>query len=354
MPNNSLFSIFCWAHKYIISSQFLFDRNILTSSTYFDRRENLIKISVAMATYNGAAFIEKQLDSIISQTLKPVEIVICDDGSTDDTLKIIRKYSKKTNIRLYQNDINLGYIKNFEKTMSLCTSPLIALSDQDDIWHHDKLKILSKEINGNLSVFSDMKLIDENDIIISESFESYQKIWFPEDPEIRHISLLWENYLTGCSCLIKKELFELCRPFPADLPHDHWLALGSSAAGKIKHIDSKLTFYRKHSANTIGAKKIKFSLRAYSNKIFSYFSSANRRTRRNGAKRRLQLIKLITGQFKEISVYISKFKIFNNYLNSLIESKIHFKAFFIYINNHRYFKYRKIRKLFFALSRLIE
>jgi len=314
----------------------------------------LIKISVAMASYNGKKFIKKQLDSILSQSLKPAEIIICDDGSTDDTVRIIRGYPAESNIRLVINDKNLGYIKNFEKAISLCSHPFIALSDQDDIWHIDKLKILTDEIGNNLAVFSDMTLIDDNDATISESFEKYQKIWFPKDNEIQHIALLWENYLTGCSCLIKKELFELCRPFPADLPHDHWLALGASAAGKIKHIDSKLTFYRKHSANTIGAKKNKFSLRSYSNKIFSYFSSANRRTRRNGAKRRLQLIKIITGQFKEISVYSSKFKIFENYLNSLIESKIHFRAFFIYINNNRYFKYRKIRKLLFALSRFIE
>jgi len=314
----------------------------------------LIKISAAMATYNGGRFLKKQLDSILSQSLKPSEIIICDDGSTDDTINIIRGYPAESNIRLLINDKNLGYIKNFEKAISLCSHPLIALSDQDDIWHKDKLRILSDEIGNNLAIFSDMTLIDDNDLPISESFENYQKIWFPENPEIRHISLLWENYLTGCSCLIKKELFEICRPFPCDLPHDHWLALGASASGKIKHIDLKLTFYRKHSANTIGAKKNKFSLIAYSAKILRFFSQDNRKIRASGAIRRQKLIETISARFGTISIYNDKFDVFTKYLDSLIKSTIHFRAFFIYIKHHKYFKYRNARKIFFSLSRLIE
>ena len=98
-------------------------------------------ISVALCTYNGAQFIREQLNSILCQTTNVDEIVICDDGSSDDTLSIINSYCSKTDIiRVYQNQDKLGVSKNFQKAIDLCHGDLIFLSDQDDIWQANKVQ----------------------------------------------------------------------------------------------------------------------------------------------------------------------------------------------------------------------
>ena len=100
-------------------------------------------ISIAMTTYNGAQFVQAQLRSILEQTRQPDEIIICDDGSRDDTVNIIRhvmETSGTDRIRLVENEENLGYIRNFYKAISLTKGDYIFLADQDDIWHREKLE----------------------------------------------------------------------------------------------------------------------------------------------------------------------------------------------------------------------
>ena len=100
-----------------------------------------LSISIALCTYNGERFLRKQLDSYIQQTRLPDELVICDDGSKDRTLEILEEFAAKApfSVRIYQNVQNLGWSKNFEKAINLCTGDLIALSDQDDEWLSHKL-----------------------------------------------------------------------------------------------------------------------------------------------------------------------------------------------------------------------
>ncbi|MCH5716822.1 glycosyltransferase [Niabella hibiscisoli] len=97
-------------------------------------------ISVALCTYNGAAFLQEQLDSILGQDLPPNEIIICDDGSTDDTLSILERYRQKypAIIKVIYNKQQLGSVKNFEKAINLCSGDIIFLCDQDDIWFPHK------------------------------------------------------------------------------------------------------------------------------------------------------------------------------------------------------------------------
>ena len=100
-------------------------------------------ISVAMATFNGEPYIQEQLDSIYNQTRKVDEIIIVDDCSTDSTVRVIEQYilsHKDIDIKLYKNEENLGYKKNFKKAISLCHGDYVFLSDQDDIWMTDKIE----------------------------------------------------------------------------------------------------------------------------------------------------------------------------------------------------------------------
>lgn len=108
-----------------------------------DKKE---KISVAMATYNGAEYLEEQLESIRTQTLPPDELIICDDRSKDNTVEVAKKYIQEHNLsdswKVYVNEENLGYADNFHKAAKLTTGDMIFFSDQDDTWRKDKIEIM--------------------------------------------------------------------------------------------------------------------------------------------------------------------------------------------------------------------
>jgi len=102
-------------------------------------------VSVALCTYNGAAYLGEQLDSIVAQSRPPDELVVCDDGSTDGTVGLLQAFVPEAPfpVRLYRNERNRGFAKNFERAISLCTGDFIALSDQDDVWKPEKLARLA-------------------------------------------------------------------------------------------------------------------------------------------------------------------------------------------------------------------
>ena len=126
-----------------------------------------MKFSVAMCTYNGAAYLEEQLDSIARQIRLPDELVVCDDNSSDESLRILRSFAARSAfpVRLHSNESNLGSTKNFEKAICLCSGDVIALADQDDVWHPEKLAILEREFSSTPDVglvFTDAEIVDEN------------------------------------------------------------------------------------------------------------------------------------------------------------------------------------------------
>ena len=101
-----------------------------------------LTISISMCTYNGARFLPEQLDCLANQSRQPDEVVICDDCSSDNTVEILNAWAESVpfSVKVVQNEKNLGYAQNFAKAISLCSSDVIFLSDQDDIWMPDKLE----------------------------------------------------------------------------------------------------------------------------------------------------------------------------------------------------------------------
>lgn len=212
-------------------------------------------ISIAMATYNGEKYLREQLDSILNQTYKNIEIIICDDNSSDDTVKIINEYKNvDTRISLYINQENKGYVKNFEQAISLCSGDYIALCDQDDIWLPEKLEILLNEIDSNSVIHSDAQLIDGNGNKIADSWTDY----YNKAKESNFMYYIFgENNITGCTCMIRKEIIDILLPFPNEFKfHDMWIALIGYGNGGIKYLDRQLMQYRLHADNVIGANKI--------------------------------------------------------------------------------------------------
>ena len=218
--------------------------------------DNLL-VSVAMATFNGERYLANQLDSILGQTYKNIEIIIVDDSSSDSTISIIHRYQNlHKNIRLTQNPLNLGIVKSFEIALNMCRGEYIALSDQDDVWFSYKIEKLLSSIGDCLLIHSDAVVVDEKMNVVSKTnFESRQKDKFKSE----FIDYLISNNVTGCTALFPKRLLDLALPIPEGFYiHDHYLALIASFYGSIKFLHEPLIYYRQHGSNSIGAKRPPF------------------------------------------------------------------------------------------------
>jgi glycosyltransferase involved in cell wall biosynthesis len=209
-------------------------------------------VSIAMTSFNGARYIQEQLDSIVSQTIPPAEIIISDDCSTDNTREIVSSYTlKESRIILLKNTQTLGFVKNFEKAISRCSEDYIALADQDDIWEPGKLEKLLANIGSSALIHSDASVIDSAGNNIHPSWSSFYKKNIGQ-PLLDHI--MQKNTITGCTTLFTRDLASLLLPFPEEVPfHDWWLALVAYRNGGISYCAEPLVRYRLHSANAIGA-----------------------------------------------------------------------------------------------------
>lgn len=207
-------------------------------------------ISVVMATYNGAQYLDAQLTSILAQSYSNFEVVIVDDASIDETVAIVNKYMQlHANISLYCNNTNLGYIKTFEKGMSLATGAFIALSDQDDIWQLNKLAVLFDAMNGYELVYSNSLLVDENGNSTGKKMSDIKN-------QINYTDCLMYTigaWAPGHAMLFKKELADRCMPFPAMVTHDFWLGFVAACRGEVHYVNLPLVDYRQHASNAIGA-----------------------------------------------------------------------------------------------------
>ena len=206
--------------------------------------------SVAMCTYNGEKHIREQLESIIGQTMPPDEIVICDDGSKDHTVDIIRDVLKdwKGKLQLVCNEKNLGFVKNFEKAISLCHGDIIYLSDQDDVWDLHKIEIMDEVFCRNpdvVTVWHDAELVDESLCRLYDSFwkttlEFNEKKFLNGD----YSHILEGNVMQGSACAFRKEVFCSAVPFPKHAFHDEWLLLVSLLTGRVIPVSKILMKYR--------------------------------------------------------------------------------------------------------------
>jgi glycosyltransferase involved in cell wall biosynthesis len=221
-----------------------------------------MKISVALCTYNGEKYLREQLNSILNQTLKVNEIIVCDDQSTDSTIAILEEYSTKNEglFKIFKNEINLRSVKNFEKAIKLCAGDIIFLSDQDDSWLPEKVAdmICYFELNPNINV------VATNGFCMDEHSEIIDKftVWdIPQlfiDNNVRFdyytsISYFF-NIATGATMALKKSFIKECLPFPIipNFHHDEWLARVSSSKNQFAFLTKKYIKYRIHDAQQVG------------------------------------------------------------------------------------------------------
>jgi len=229
-----------------------------------------MRISVAMCTYNGAEFLPAQLQSIITQSRSPDEIVICDDRSTDDTQKLLEEFKSESPvpIKVHINDQNLGSIKNFERAITLCTGDVIALSDQDDVWRNDKLQLFETVLNNSPSaglVFSDAAIVDENLTPLNRrmwdevGFDAHKRKLVRTGHALEVLITGWT--VTGATMAFRAPFTKLALPIPDDIAmiHDGWIALTIAAVADVVALDEPLVQYRQHARQQIGAPSHKTS-----------------------------------------------------------------------------------------------
>jgi glycosyltransferase involved in cell wall biosynthesis len=203
-------------------------------------------VSIALCTYNGERFLRKQLDSLLAQTHRPLEIVVTDDGSTDATWAILQQYAATSELlRIERNPHNLGYARNFEKALGLCRGQFIALCDQDDIWLPEKIERHLAALGDAALTYSTPGYIDADDQPL------------PARPfKVRRLSgrcplaLLFHTCVTGHLSLFRREVLAHALPFPPGCgAHDHWIPFVAAAMNGIHASDEVLSLYRVHDAN---------------------------------------------------------------------------------------------------------
>jgi glycosyltransferase involved in cell wall biosynthesis len=221
-------------------------------------------ISIAMTTYNGAAFLAQQLDTIIRQTRPPDELIVCDDLSTDETQAILESYSRRVRfpMKVAINERRLGSTKNFEKAIRLCTGDLIALSDQDDVWRARKLEIIEEKFRKQPElglVFTNGDLIDGSGAALPG--DMWKAFHFTPTlqqrlagPRAYDLLLSWP-FITGATAVFRSEFRSLIVPIPSDAPtfvHDRWISVAIAAVADIGSVKDPLIAYRLHAQQQIG------------------------------------------------------------------------------------------------------
>lgn len=229
-----------------------------------------VRISVAMATYNGEKYIEEQLRSICCQTRKPDEIVISDDGSKDATLEIVKQVAKSEDAQgidfvVLTDNPRHGYCGNFEWAIKHTTGDYVFLSDQDDIWREDKVIQTILVVQKH----PDAQCICHNAQLVGKQGEPLDGIF---DDRFRHeklnilqgrsVKIDRESFLAdtvswggihGMSMCISRQLIVDMLPFPLTKgSHDKWITLCAVLNDAMYFLNAPLAYYRLHGNNTCG------------------------------------------------------------------------------------------------------
>ncbi len=221
-------------------------------------------IEILLGTFNGGAFLEQQINSILEQTYHDWRMIIRDDGSTDNTVNIIEGYIEK-----YPNKFTLiisenasGSAKNnFMRLIQDASADYVMFCDQDDFWEPDKIQLtynmlLQLEEEHNVAtpilVHTDLVVADEQLEVIGSSFFDYMNL--PRKKELK--DLIIQNSITGCTVMINKSLLELMKRLEENGPilmHDHVAGILASIFGKVGLLDKPMIKYRQHGLNSVGA-----------------------------------------------------------------------------------------------------
>ena len=222
-------------------------------------------VSVALCTFNSASFLLEELESIERQTILQSEVIVCDDGSTDETLEILEKWKESVSfpVNIQKNAENLGYTKNFEQAVSLCSGEIILLADHDDLWFPNRVERILEafQCDSELGlVSSDAVIIDAQGIdqgmrlrefVERMHLRDFWRFFFPDDSEM----VLW----TGCTMALRRRFLSQVLPIPTAMAcHDIWFYLTFALISRIEFIPEPLICYRLHGQNNSTAPTVEY------------------------------------------------------------------------------------------------
>jgi glycosyltransferase involved in cell wall biosynthesis len=204
-----------------------------------------MQVSVVLASYNGARFIGEQLESLARQTRLPDELVVCDDGSSDETMVLAEQFAASAPfaVRIERNPENLGFSGNFEKLLSLARGDTIFISDQDDIWYPEKIARVLAELDlrsDATMIVNDEHLMDADGRQLNATFlGNVRKLGYPDS-----------YHSAGCCAALRRDLLPLVLPFHRGLNYDQWISMMADLLGAKAVLDIPLQLYRRHDRNS--------------------------------------------------------------------------------------------------------
>lgn len=302
-------------------------------------------ISVAMTTFNGEKYIEKQIESILNQSMPVDEIIVCDDGSSDKTVELLKKYD----VKIVENSENLGYKSNFKKAMDLCNGDFIFLCDQDDIWNKDKVKEMISVMESNRGIHvlsSSFDYIDENDNLISTVLKKgysnnnlYNKEVKSGDlVQVNSNEFIYGNYFQGCALVMDRSTKDFfINHFDDRIPHDWIISLYGSLDGGMYFLNKPLFEYRIHNKNSIGVSTLNQNAATHVNRAYQF---EERYQKARDALYVLDILKINCNDF-----YLENIKEYSN-IELFMQNHIVYlkkKSFFKLLFQNRYSYYKKLK-----------
>jgi glycosyltransferase involved in cell wall biosynthesis len=221
-------------------------------------------VEVLLATFNGERFVGELLESLTAQSFGDWRVLVRDDGSTDGTLRVINEWSRRhpgrCTIIESRGSQRLGAAANFGCLLEASVSPIVALCDQDDVWHEDKLTLTVEAMRAAEARhgFAHPVLVHTNLAVVADDLRPLgASLWALQKtrPDCNDpVSVAMRNVVTGCSAVMNRALVKKAMPVPAGAAmHDWWCALVATTFGTVVALDEPLVFYRQHDSNEVGA-----------------------------------------------------------------------------------------------------
>lgn len=228
------------------------------------------RFGVALCTYNGAHYLEAQLDSLLAQTVAVDEVVVGDDGSSDASLAILDAFAVRASARgirveVVQHTRNLGYVANFSDALQRCRAEIVFLCDQDDVWNVDRVAAFADRFNADpalLLLHSDARLVDRAGEPLGATLLEVLRV-HPAEIALERSgmaldAILLRNFITGATCALRRSLLAEALPVPPRWSHDEWLAVIASLNDGLDMLPRSTIDYRQHGGNQIGAARRSF------------------------------------------------------------------------------------------------
>jgi len=204
-----------------------------------------MKISIAMAAYNGGAYLAEQLASFLAQTRQPDQLVIVDDASSDDTIDIAKSFAATApfDVVILANEKNMGYAQAFGSALARCSGDLVFLSDQDDVWFAEKIETIAAYAasEDGIGCFINDAMLTDSRLVPST---------FTKAAQIRSAGLPESLFVMGCCVAVRRALLDIVLPIPqGSRSHDDWLVGLSDCLQLTRRVPDVLQFYRRHGNN---------------------------------------------------------------------------------------------------------